>query len=585
MRKQHERSHKQESQGQGEAEEFQFSVSDQAPGDYEENVVAEQIVPYLNEEVLIVLLHNQTCYTSIQQSCQVLGLNPRGQLQRIQRTPELAEGLRQLSVHTRGGVQKINCIRLNLVPFWLSSMQNRMLTPDLRRNIDAYYLLLTEVAQDLQKQATAAPTQRIVPPPTPRKRRFELDEDQDQLEHPPRKPKKRTQLDEDIVQPHLLDLETIVDEEPPDPRMLLTTLPGITSTEVLVTTGYQEDRAIREATLARQMDWQEEPISQRKHYLASNKLLVTIGDPEHPLGSEEAEYYIQQLDESTVLTARIILGIWNIRRSEQQLAKDGSAAIRIDDILEWRGVKKHQRAIYTGAQRYTTDGYQWKHKQEVHQDIKLLELFHLRGKHVVNVKGKSRQFVIDGPYLRVTSVKEQAGQTEEDIIGYFVAPGAWINTYEENGNLVMVEIDRRIFQLHPQNDQIALRIALYLTEHWRLHFRTGRYAEPINMQDLLVASMIPIDRINLTSRFAPRVEAALQKLYEKGIVGSATQLTTIDRTQNRWGKEWLNACWRILPPDFLSQRMQQGSYGLLPMQEATQTLLLPPENTEPETQS
>lgn len=277
---------------------------------------------------------------------------------------------------------------------------------------------------------------------------------------------------------------------------------------------------------------------------------MTNGDPEHPLEKDEIEHYIHQLDESTVLTARILLGIWNIRRSEQQLAKDGSAAIRIDDILEWRGVQKHQRLLYEGAPSYTTDGYQWKHKQEVHKDIKLLELFHLRGQHAITIKGKSWQFVIDGPYLRVTSVKEKMGPVEEDPIGYFIAPGAWINTYEEHGNVVLVEIDRRIFQLNPQNDQLALRIALYLTEHWRLHFTTGHYADPMVMQELLKASMIPIDRSNLTSRFIPRVEAALQKLCTQGIIGSADQLTPVDRTQSRWGKEWLSSHWRIMPPLF-----------------------------------
>jgi hypothetical protein len=552
-----------------------LSPSNQPLTESQEDVIAERFVPCLDDEVLIALLRNHSCYTSVQQSCTVLGLNPRGQLQRIQRTPELAEGLRQLPVHTRGGVQKINCLLLDLIPSWLSSMQNRMLTPELRSNIDIYYIMLTEAAQELRNQveqvATTAPTSTQTLPIQKsnhwlaQQTAFQTTQDKPSTQPVSRKPKKRTPPNEEdnIMQPQLLDLESIVDEEPPDPRALLTTLPGITSTEVLVTTGYQEDRAIREATLARQTEWQEEPVSQRKRYMASNKLVVTIGDPEHPLVPEEAERYIQQLDESTVLTARIILGIWNIRRSEQQLAKDGSAAIRIDDILEWRGVQKHQRAIYTGAQRYTTDGYQWKHRQEVNHDIKLLELFHLRGQHTVNVKGQQRQFVIDGPYLRVTSVKEKAGQTEESIIGYFIAPGAWINTYEEHGNLALVEIDRRIFQLNPQNDQIALRIALYLTEHWRLHFKTGRYADPISMQELLAASMVPIDRANLTSRFIPRVEAALQKLCEQNILGSAEQLTAVDHTQHRWGKEWLNAHWRILPPDFLLQRMQQGTYGLL----------------------
>ncbi len=322
-----------------------------------------------------------------------------------------------------------------------------------------------------------------------------------------------------------------------------------------MTTSFQEDRAIREATLARKTDWKAEPASQRYRYIASNKLHVYLGDPDHPLSVTETLEKIRELGESTVLTARIVFGLWNIRRCDEQLAKDGSAAIRVEDILEWRGVQKHSRAIYPGSQKRRTDGYQWKHKQQVHRDIKLLELCHLRGYHTVIVRGRARQFVVDGPYLRVTSVKEATGEDGEEIIGYFLAPGAWINTYEEHGNLFLAEIDRRIFQLHPQNEQTALRIALYLTEHWRQHMRSGRYTEPITMQELLAASMIPIDRSNLTTRFAPRVEAALRRLCSRSIVGEACPLTPVDTTKAQWGKDWLMTQWKILPPTDMLPRM------------------------------
>jgi hypothetical protein len=86
-------------------------------------------------------------------------------------------------------------------------------------------------------------------------------------------------------------------------------------------------------------------------------------------------------------------------------------------------------------------------------------------------------------------------------------------------------------------------------EHWR-HFAHGqKYKEPLLMADLLAASMIPIDKANLTSRFAPRVEAALQKLYEQGILGEMPIcLSPVDRTKAHWGTDWLAAYWRIVPP-------------------------------------
>jgi hypothetical protein len=566
-----------------------------------EDVRAQKRMQWNGEEILVALTQTRDCFVSLPTTCKALGLNPRGQLQRIQRTPALQVGLRQLPLSTRGGLQRLNCLHTDLVASWLAGMHNRMLTDDLRQQIEGYSTRLAETEQLLRLLATGSslieieidpqPQQQIQEPhPSPAQVEINpvsetaltiaesdislvVDLDEAQIvEEPLLEEKETPDVAEDLVQQSWL----LQDDSPFDgsddqqkQQALLTTLPGINTAAILVTTGYQEDRAIREATLARKADWEEEPVSQRMRYIASNKLHIYLGDPEHPLSLVETNNVIRALGESTVLTARILLGLWNIRRAEHQLTKDGSAAIRIDDILEWRGVQKHQRTLYSGTQKRSTDGYQWKHKQQVHRDIKLLELCHLRGIHMVTIKGKARQFSVDGPYLRVTSVKETTTAQKEDIIGYFIAPGAWINTYEEHGNIALIEIDRRIFQLNPQNDQIALRIALFLTEHWRMQAKTRQYTDPIMMQDVLTASMVPVDKTNLTTRFIPRVEAAIRKLKESGIVGDAHPLSQIDRTQTRWGKEWLQVQWSFLPPIDLLRPMpalsSEEHYHALPL--------------------
>jgi hypothetical protein len=68
------------------------------------------------------------------------------------------------------------------------------------------------------------------------------------------------------------------------------------------------------------------------------------------------------------------------------------------------------------------------------------------------------------------------------------------------------------------------------------------------MADLLAASMITIDERHLTVRFIPRIEEALSQLESMGVIGRHECLSSIDRTQARWGKEWLAARWEILPP-------------------------------------
>lgn len=508
----------------------------------QEEVTVQHQVPCLGQEVLLILTPLGNGYVSLANSCAILGLNIRGQLQRIQRTPQTRRGLRQFSVQTRGGSQRVNCLQLEYIPEWLSGINRRMLTKELEERVDTYSTLILERAQHLLHRPV--------------------------IDHPDLRPLPLTESRDASISP--LDQEQLLQQElftsgregvenQQEHRSLLSSLPGISSTTTLVTTSFQEDRAIREAGLARENSWQEEPLSQRLRYIASNKLHVYLGDPDYPLSIAETRETIRELGESTVLTARIILGLWNIQRCDQLLAKDGSAAISISNILEWRGVQKHSRSTYPGAPKRSTDGYQWVHKQQVHRDIKLLELCHLRGYHTINVEGNFRQVRIDGPYLRVASVRDITNKTEADLIGYFIAPGAWINTYEEHGNFFLAEIDRRIFQLHPQKDQIALRIALYLTERWREHLKTGGYGNPIMMQDLLIASMVPIDYHHLTTRFAPRVEAALATLRKQGIVGDAHPPVAVDKTRAHWGKEWLHTPWSIVPPATLLQHSLRES--------------------------
>src|SRR4030088_173490 len=88
-------------------------------------VVAQQTVYCLDQEVLLVLTDVRICYVSLPNSCAVLGLNTRGQLQRIQRTPQIFAGLRQLSVHTRGGGQRVNCLQMECILEWLSGINSR----------------------------------------------------------------------------------------------------------------------------------------------------------------------------------------------------------------------------------------------------------------------------------------------------------------------------------------------------------------------------------------------------------------------------------------------------------------------------
>lgn len=336
---------------------------------------------------------------------------------------------------------------------------------------------------------------------------------------------------------------------------IISRIPANAPPEELLIPNYQPDRAIREAVLAQQDDWKLE--ADGLTYSASNQLNVYLGDQRNPLPVEEALSTIRQFSASTVLTARIALAIWHRRRYEQHLAKNGAAALRLDEILAMRGFKKRSIPAYPDSNsdvRYTV-GYRLEDKQAILLDLSLLQRCYVRGECTVMVAGKWQQFSVDDAYLRYSIVYRKTSRGRE-ISGLFVAAGDWINVYEDQGAFFLAAVEQEVFKLNPHDEQHELRIALYLTERWREQARKRTYDEPITMQDLLDESVIPIDKKH-AYRFIPRIEDALHQLFVKGILGTEPLcLNPPNKEAPRWTGAWLASQWVLLPPGEIMRRYQ-----------------------------
>lgn len=467
--------------------------------------------PCLDGQVILAIDQYDICWISIPSACKVLRINARGQQQRIARTQELVQACQQIVLATRGGPQRITCLKVEHISAWLLTMANAQ--PD--QHIP-FLQTLTDATATLRNEIQTKAHQLVLP------------------------------LNEGSV------------VEIGEPQAVATTLPGLG--QILIVPSHAEDRAIREATLARQTAWREEPKLGLPYYLASNQMRVYFGDPQFPLEPEEAQAALAHLRESTILTARYILGRWNIAREQGQLAQEGSVPIRIEEILEWRGLQKHSRAIAPGSAVRRIEDYEIKYRKQVHEDLRLLSQFWLCGTHHVQVEGQWHPVNIDSYYLRIGRLQNP----ENDRSLYYAAPGVWVNTYELSGGLWLAELDRRIFTLHPQRHQIALRIALFLSEHWQFCLMNGGEIAPLTMQDLLARSMVPVDQNHLTSRFIPHVEQAIQLLRQREIVREVKPDREVLRESTQWGKEWLATRWTITPPADVLQRARDRMVGTPP---------------------
>ncbi len=100
--------------------------------------IEQRIVPFYGDELVAVQQPDGTIYVLFARLCENLGLKREGQVRRVQRHAVLSEGLVSLTVHTDGGVQTAQCLRLDLLPLWMSGLQAQRVRPELQPKLISY---------------------------------------------------------------------------------------------------------------------------------------------------------------------------------------------------------------------------------------------------------------------------------------------------------------------------------------------------------------------------------------------------------------------------------------------------------------
>ena len=121
------------------------------------------------DEVLAVRAEDGSIYLPLRPICVSLGLSYQPQRRRIQRDLALEEGMREIRLQTGGGRQATACMALNLVPYWLSTVEVSRVRPELQDRLTAYRRWVIErVFEAFQREtgigqgavATTAPIER-----------------------------------------------------------------------------------------------------------------------------------------------------------------------------------------------------------------------------------------------------------------------------------------------------------------------------------------------------------------------------------------------------------------------------------------
>ncbi len=97
-----------------------------------------QVALMEGSEVLAVRAEDGAIYLPLRPMCESLGLSYRPQRRRIARDPTLEEGMRDIRLETGGGRQATPCLRLGIVPYWLSTIEVSRVRPELGDKLTVY---------------------------------------------------------------------------------------------------------------------------------------------------------------------------------------------------------------------------------------------------------------------------------------------------------------------------------------------------------------------------------------------------------------------------------------------------------------
>lgn len=115
----------------------------------------QQTIDFYGDE-LITIQEPDTArvYLPLGRMCDNLTVDRSHQLDRAQKHSVLQSGLKTFRIQTAGGEQEVQCLRLDLVPFWLAGLNpNRIKDPATRAKLELYQREVAAVLWDMFRPA------------------------------------------------------------------------------------------------------------------------------------------------------------------------------------------------------------------------------------------------------------------------------------------------------------------------------------------------------------------------------------------------------------------------------------------------
>ena len=87
-------------------------------------------------------------YIVVKTFCEILGLDPSGQLQRIKRDETLREGMGMMPIPTESGKQEMTLLELDFLPMWLTGIRAERCKEEIRPYLKEFKLKAKDILAD-----------------------------------------------------------------------------------------------------------------------------------------------------------------------------------------------------------------------------------------------------------------------------------------------------------------------------------------------------------------------------------------------------------------------------------------------------
>ena len=126
-------------------------------------MLPHRVIPFHGDQLIAVQQPNGTVFVHFARVCENLGLSRPTQVRKVSAHAVLSKGLLTLPIETEGGTQKVQCLRVDLLPLWMAGLHASRVKEHLREKLERYQAEAAQVLWNAFRDRIVVEETGIVP--------------------------------------------------------------------------------------------------------------------------------------------------------------------------------------------------------------------------------------------------------------------------------------------------------------------------------------------------------------------------------------------------------------------------------------